>query len=107
MIHPQVQTRSADGQLYAVARSYTRRRRLKLDFFGEQESDKDEIRDSILEPSDWGEQSLVIVPDSNDEIVVHGRVTDRWGYRRVAGQSGGFYKYSLIVEEDPFELEFQ
>jgi hypothetical protein len=106
LMRPQIRQRSPVGQLYAVNRTIGHQRTFPMEFIGT-ETEKDEVRDSILIAADWGVEPVVMVPDSNDEIVVHGRVPDMWEYRRMADFGSGVYSFGLDLEEDPFEMEFQ
>jgi hypothetical protein len=107
VIQPQIRQTTPSGQTYATKRTGQRQRALKMEFFGQAEADKDEIEETILDGCNWGADPIVIVPDSSDEIVIHGRVGDTWTYKRVpTSASGGGYVYGLNVMEDPFEEEY-
>lgn len=75
------------------------RRALSLNFKPDVESDRDEVL-TMLRDSSWGEQPLIIVPDSNDEIVLYGRASPEWGYKTNFSQ----WIHRVTVEEDPFPV---
>jgi hypothetical protein len=107
VVRPQIRQSTPSGQIFATNRTGDRQRKATMEFFGSSESHKDEIEEDLLEASGWGNEPLIIVPDSGDDIVIHGRSGDTWGYKRVATPaSGGGYIYGLNVMEDPFEEEY-
>ena len=79
-------------------------RRLNLTFLAESYAQRDELRDEFIRASKYGAEPIVIIPDENDELVIHGRVPNRLTWRRLPGQSGGDHETTIAIDEDPFWL---
>ncbi len=76
----------------------TARRALDLSFNPTSASDRDEIL-TMHRDSKWGQEPLIIVPDSNDTIVLYGRMNNAWSYRY---PSGTHFPNKVRITEDPF-----
>lgn len=99
---PQVRVTNKAGQILATNLSNSYLRELEMEFISNSESDKNEVL-ALHVDSYWGQEPIVIVPDSNDEIVVHGRVSNAWKYKLNEGVST-IYTYGLTVVEDPLPV---
>lgn len=100
----QPQTRvamSPSGQLYSRREAYRPSRDLVMEFMAETEADRDEVLEQVLEASEWADEPLIIVPDTSDELVVHGRVGETFPYTNDEGPTWG---YGVTVHEDAFPV---
>ena len=90
-------------QVFAVNLSSLRQRVLDLSFLARTYAQRDNFR-ALLTDTKFGEEPLVIIPDSSDEIIIHGRMPASISWDRVPGPNGGYHRTSFTVEEDPFSV---
>jgi hypothetical protein len=89
-------------QYLATPEAYRPSRETVLSFLSESESDLKEMRESILQATEWGKEPLIIVPDINHERVLHARVpTDVFPYTVIPRP---LWRYDLNVSEDAFPV---
>lgn len=75
-------------------------RSVELPFFYETVAQRDEIH-NMLKDSKWGEEPLVIVPDSEENIALYARAPNAWEIdRQIGGTGNGLYEFSLSLTED-------
>lgn len=65
------------------------------------EADRDEILEEICQASEWGDEPVIIVPLTTDELVIHGRVGDVFEYSSGAGP---LWRYSMDIGSDAFPV---
>ncbi len=99
---PRTATTGSSGQMSVVNLTEDPSREFDLDFLCLSESQKDEIRDELLLRSGYGKDPLIVVPDTDDEIVIYGRYGGaQWDYSRV----GPTIKRTKVrIVEDPFSV---
>lgn len=77
-------------------------RTITLTFLAENYTEINQIRDELFVGTKWGEEPIICIPDSTDEIVIHGRVAQNYTVSRIPGPSGGYHKINVVIKEDPF-----
>lgn len=78
-------------------------RRLNLSFVAESFSERNEI-DNLFINSGFGAEPFICVPDTDDVIVIHGRLPNQYTWERIPGPSGGYHRTSFAIDEDPFPI---
>ncbi len=85
--------------------SQQRLRGVRLAFKSLSDSQLNEHLDTMLDGCAWGEEPLVIVPDSNRNLVIHGRAqADMLTTIEPTFDLTGYWLHSLDVSEDPGPL---
>ena len=95
---PQRKYLDASGQLYAMNLAPYAPRTLQTRFLAVDTTERDEML-TLLDDVKWGAEPLVIVPRSDQPMVLHGRVVDHWGFVTNPGET---YEYGLQITEDSF-----
>lgn len=77
-------------------------RSVDLPFFYETIAERDEVHD-MLTDSKWGEDPLVVVPDSEENVALYARAPNVWEIQRQIGglsAQNGLYEFPLSITED-------
>lgn len=101
---PQRRVAGPSGLTLAHNLSEQRLRALSINYVSLSDAQLTEHLD-MLDDCEWGEEPLVVVPDSNRNWVIHGRPGADFGttiYPNPA--STGFWRHSMTIEEDPGPL---
>jgi hypothetical protein len=99
------QSGSAVPQAAALNLTDYRQRRVRVGLRVFTFVQRDEVRDSLAVASKSGEEPVIVVPDSNDEIVIHGRIQSVLQWEKLPGPNE-FFRTTLTIEEDPFSMAF-
>lgn len=104
-IQPQIRSSGAlVPQVRAENLTDHSQRRLNFTFLATSYAERNELRDEFLGASKRGAEPLIVIPDEDDEIVIHGRAPNRITWERLPGQSGGDHQTTIAIDEDPFKL---
>ena len=91
-------------QAFANNLTTARQRSIEISFLAKSYAERDELRD-LFTDTKFGEEPLVCVPDPDDEIIIHGRLSGSLNWERIgSGATGGLHRTSFTVEEDPFSI---
>jgi hypothetical protein len=102
---PQQRVASPSGLVLAHNLSEQRLRTLTLNYVSLSDSQLNEHLDDMLDDCAWGEEPLVVVPDSNRNWAIHGRPGADFGTTiHPTTDSTGFWRHSMTIEEDPGPL---
>lgn len=105
---PKTIVTALNTQTYITAHTDDLQREYMLSFRAITEAQKDLLRQEIYVRTRGGADPLILVPDSNNEDVIYGKLIDEnWSYTRLpyGSEAKGIYDYSIRVKEDPFGKE--
>jgi hypothetical protein len=103
-IQPQVREQTPSGRLISRRRTSDPHRRYALSFMAETEAARDEVLEDMFEASGWGDEPLIVVPDTDgDGAVLQTRVEDVFEY---VTEPGTTWDYNVVLAEDPYPVEF-
>lgn len=84
-IQPQIRSTSLAGQLFVKSLTDFERREWDADFLSITVAQRDEIQQQLVIRSQFGQFPVVIVPDSTDDVVIHGHLMADSEYSRERG----------------------
>lgn len=105
LIHRQPRTdvrMSPSGQLYTRQEAYRPSRDLAMSFIASTEADRDEMLESVIRASEQADEPVIMVPDTSDEVVIHGRVSE--SSIPVSKDPGPTWAYGVTLAEDTFPV---
>lgn len=101
---PQRRITTPSGIVLAHNLSEQRLRTVRLPFGPLTDAQLNEHLDDMLDGCAWGEEPLVIVPDSNRNWVIHGRPDAGLLSNLVASGTSGLWHHGIEIVEDPGPL---
>lgn len=105
LVHRQPRTdvrMSPSGQLYSRREAYRPSRNLVMSFIASTEADRDEMLEEVRQASEQGDEPVIMVPDINDVVVIHGRVSE--SSFPVSHDPGPTWAYGMTLEEDAYPV---
>jgi len=105
LMQPQVRGQTPSGRLISKRRTSDPHRRYELSFMANTEAASDEVFRDMSDASDWGDEPLVVVPDTDDNegVVLQARVENIFSYITNPMTT---WDYGAILTEDPYPVEF-
>lgn len=100
---PQARVYTPTGRLLSKRRTTEPSRRLQMNFMANVEVNRDEMIEDVFEAADWGDEPLVIVPDTNKGATLQARVEDIFEYETNPMTS---WEYAIVLNEDPYPVDF-
>jgi hypothetical protein len=105
LVHRQPRTdvrMSPSGQLYTRREAYRPSRNLVMSFIASTEADRDEVLEEVRQASEQGDEPVIMVPDTTDKVVIHGRVSE--SSFPVSHDPGPTWTYGMTLEEDVYPV---
>lgn len=102
-VMPQVRLAAPSGQIYSTKKSVAPSKNMSLFFRAGASTDPVEALTRLFKCSDWGDEPLIIIPDTSKTPVIHGRVGNIFSLND-KGISDGYYDYGVDIIGDSFPL---
>jgi hypothetical protein len=89
------------GQVRARSLTMDEARRWTADYQALTTAQRDEVHKELMVRSKWGEDPVIVVPLSTEDVVIHGRVENAWEYTR---DPATIWPMEIKVMEDAYAI---